>query len=311
MSKKAGTVMSNISTFFYSVKQGIKNIYRNRMFSLASIGTITACLFMFGIFYFILSNFQYMVHNAESNVGITVFFKEGIEEKEILSLEEQIKARPEVAKIDYKSAKEAWESFCDEMFEGEKELEESFGEDNPLADSASFEINLKEVSKQDEFVKYLESLDEIRQVNSSDGTAKTLSNFNVLVGYISATIIIILLSVAIFLISTTITMGIAVRKDEIAIMRLVGATDFFIRAPFIVEGVFIGLMGTILPLTILYFIYNWVISYIRDRFNVLSDLLVFLDVNVIFKTLIPTSLLIGVGIGFIGSFITVRKHLRV
>ena len=303
--------MSNISTFFYSVKQGVKNIYRNRLFSLASVGTIAACLFMFGIFYFILSNFQYMIHNAESNVGITVFFDKGITDAQIQSLKGKVEARTEVSEITYKSAEEAWESFCEEMFEGDEELAESFGDDNPLADSASFEINLSDVSKQDKFVAYLENLDGVRQVNSSDGAAKTLSSFNVLVGYISATIIIILLAVAIFLISTTITMGIAVRKDEIAIMRLIGATDFFIRSPFIVEGVFIGLIGTVLPLSILYVIYNSVVSYIHSRFNVLSDLLVFLDVNIVFKTLIPISLLIGIGIGFIGSFVTVRKHLRV
>lgn len=303
--------MSNISTFIYSVKQGVKNIYRNRMFSLASVGTIAACLFMFGIFYFILSNFQFMVQNVESNVGITVFFDEGITDAEISSLQTQIEARSEVAQITYTSAEQAWASFCEEMFEGDEDLAKSFGEDNPLADSSSFEINLTDVSKQDAFVSYLRGLDGVRQVNSSDGAAKTLSNINVLIGYISATIIIILLAVAIFLISTTITMGIAVRKDEITIMRLVGATDFFIRSPFIVEGVLIGLIGAVIPLAILYFIYNSVINYISDRFRVLSDLLTFLDVNIVFQTLIPVSLLIGMGIGFIGSFVTVRKHLRV
>lgn len=302
--------MSNISTFFYSVKQGIKNLYRNRLFSLASIGTITACLFMFGIFYFILSNFQFMVHNAESNVGITVFFKEEITEKEIAALKSEIEAKPEVSKISYISAEQAWDDYCREMFEGKPELAESFGEDNPLADSASFEINLSDVSRQADFVSYLEKLDGVRKVNSSEGTAKTLSSFNILVGYISAAIIIILLAVAIFLISTTITMGIAVRRDEITIMRLIGATDFFIRAPFIVEGVLIGLIGAVIPLSILYVIYNSVVSYISDRFQVLSDLLVFLDVNVVFQTLIPAALLMGIGIGFVGSFVTVRRHLR-
>ncbi|MEG2775498.1 MAG: FtsX-like permease family protein, partial [Acetivibrio sp.] len=127
---------------------------------------------------------------------------------------------------------------------------------------------------------------------------------------ISATIMIILLAVAVFLISTTVTMGISVRKDEIAIMRLVGATDFFIRSPFIVEGIAMGIIGTILPLGILYLIYNSVISYIQSRFQMLSGLLTFLDVNIVFRTLVPISLGIGVGIGFIGSFLTVRKHLR-
>lgn len=303
--------MARVSTFSYSVKQGVKNIYRNRMFSLASVGTITACLFMFGIFYFILSNFQYMIHNAESNVGITVFFDDGMAEDQILAIKSQIEARDEVEQVTYISAEQAWADFCEENFNGDEDLKASFGEDNPLEDSASLEINLNDVSKQDEFVSYAEGISGVRQVNSSDSTAKTLSSFNVLVGYISAAVIIILLAVAVFLISTTVTMGISVRRDEIAIMRLVGATDTFIRAPFIVEGITIGFLGAIIPLGILYGVYNSVITYISEKFNVLSNLLTFLDVNVVFQTLIPISLAIGIGIGFIGSFVTVRKHLRV
>ncbi|MEG1458480.1 MAG: permease-like cell division protein FtsX [Acetivibrio sp.] len=302
--------MSNISTFIYSVKQGIKNIYRNRRFSLASIGTITTCLFMFGIFYFILSNFQYMIQNAETTVGITVFFQKNMTEEQILQMKKDIEVQPDVEQITYTSPEQAWENFCEKTFKGDKELEDSFGEDNPLRNSSSFEIHLKDISKQEAFVTYLENLEGIRKVNSSDSTAKALTSFNVLVGYISAAIMIILLAVAIFLISTTVTMGISVRKDEIAIMRLVGATDFFIRSPFIVEGIAMGIIGTILPLGILYLIYNSVISYIQSRFQMLSGLLTFLDVNIVFRTLVPISLGIGVGIGFIGSFLTVRKHLR-
>lgn len=303
--------MSNLSTFFYSLKQGVKNIRRNRMFSLASVGTIAACLFMFGIFYFIISNFQYMIKNAESNVGISVFFEDGSSDEAIEQIGDIIRGRKEVAEINFISAEEAWEKFCATTFEGEEDLTNSFGEDNPLEDSASYEIFLHNVSDQENFVKFLEDIDGVRMVNSSGSTAKTLTNFNILVGYVSATLIIILLAVAIFLISTTVTMGIAIRKDEIAIMRLIGATDFFIRFPFIVEGVAIGLIGTILPLGILYLIYNQVIGYVGEKFSVLSGLLTFLPAGQVFHTLIPVSFLIGIGIGFIGSFVTVRKHLNV
>lgn len=303
--------MTNVSTFFYSIKQGIKNIHRNRMFSLASMGTITACLFMFGIFYFLLANFQFMIRNAESSVGVTVFFEKGVGEAGMKTIGDMLKARPEVEKINFISAEEAWERFKEENFQGEENLEASFGEDNPLADSASYEIYLNDISKQSEFVKYAEGIEGVRQVHSSDTTAESLSSFNVLVGYISAAIIIILLSVAVFLISTTVATGISVRKDEISIMRLIGATDYFIRAPFIVEGILIGFTGAIAPLVVLYFIYNKVIHYVQDKFGVLSNILTFLDVNTIFRSLVPVSLCIGIGIGFIGSYMTVKKHLKV
>jgi cell division transport system permease protein len=131
-----------------------------------------------------------------------------------------------------------------------------------------------------------------------------------LVGYVSAAIIIILLAVAVFLISNTVTMGIAIRKEEISIMKLIGATDSFIRAPFIIEGIIIGIIGALLPIGGLYFIYHKVITYITQKYINIFHSFEFLDVGDIFTKLIPISLLIGIGIGFIGSSMTVRKHLK-
>lgn len=297
-----------INSFIYSLKQGLKNIRRNRMFSLASIGTITACLFMFGIFYFVVANFQYMIKTAETSVGVTVFFDEGISKEEIKKIGNEIKKRPEVASTKYISAEQTWENYKKEYLS--KELADTFGDDNPLADSASYSVYLNDIAKQKSLVKYIQDLDGVRQVNHSNNVAESLQSFNAIVGYISGAIIIILLSVAIFLISTTVTMGISVRKEEIHIMRLIGATDYFIRAPFIVEGVLIGFIGALLPLFVLYFMYHKVITYITEKYINIFRAFEFLKVGEIFSNLIPISLAIGIGIGFIGSFLTVRKHLR-
>ncbi|MDY2698100.1 MAG: FtsX-like permease family protein, partial [Lachnospiraceae bacterium] len=170
---------------------------------------------------------------------------------------------------------------------------------------------LSDVSMQSTLVSYLEDLDGVRQVNKSDVVANTLSDFNKLLGYVSAAIILILLMVAVFLISNTITVGIGVRREEIAIMKLIGATDYFVRAPFVVEGVLIGLIGSVLPLLILYLMYGRVINYIVNRFVFLNNVLNFLPVSVVFKTLVPVALILGVGIGFLGSRFTIRKHLSV
>lgn len=300
-----------ISAIIYSIKQGFKNIRRNRMFSLASIGTIATCLFLFGIFYFILANFRYTVKVEEKSVGVSVFFDENISEEQIKEIGDQIRQRSEVATLEYISADEAWEKYKKDTFADEQELIDTFADDNPLADSASYIVYLDEVSKQQEFVKFVQGIDGVRKVNNSDKLAKGLSDFNLLLGYGSAAIIILLLAVAIFLINTTITMGISVRKEEISIMKLIGATDYFVRSPFIVEGMIIGLIGAAFPLMLLYIIYNQAIQYIGQKFSILSNILHFLDVNHVFATLIPISLAIGVGIGLVGSLITVRKHLRV
>ncbi|MBR1670732.1 MAG: permease-like cell division protein FtsX [Butyrivibrio sp.] len=295
------------SSFFYTIGQGFKNLGRNKWYTLASIATITACLFLFGLFYAIIANFQNVVKTAEEGVSITVFFNEGTSEDQILVVKSDLEKRPEVREIVYVSADEAWEGFKEEYL---GEYADGFTE-NPLAESANLQIYLSDVSMQQALVTYIESVDVVREVNRSEVTATTLSGLNLLIAYVSAGIIIILLLVSVFLISNTVTMGISVRKDEINIMKYIGATDFFVRAPFVVEGILIGLIGSIIPLVIIYFVYIHVITYVASRFTMLSSLLAFLPVEEIYSKLIPISLIIGIGIGFFGSFITVRKHLHV
>ena len=300
-----------ISTFFYTIKQGIKSIWKNKMFSLASIATMTACIFLFGLFYIIVTNFQSMVKEAEAGVAVTVLFDEGISQERIEEIGDLIKARVEVSRVEYTSPEEAWESFKDIYFKGNEKVAESFAKDNPLANSASYSIYMNDISMQQTLVTYLSSVEGIRQVNRSETVANTLSDFNKLIGYISAGIILILLGVAIFLISNTISVAISVRKEEIAIMKLVGATDYIVRAPFVVEGVIIGLIGAAIPLGILYVLYEKIVEYIASNFTFISTMMKFLPVTVVFHTLIPVAMILGVGIGYLGSHITTRKHLKV
>lgn len=296
-----------ISSLFYTLWQGIKNIFRNKWFSLASIATISACLFLFGIFYAILANFQNIVKTAEEGVCVVVFFDEDITDKRIEDIGEMIRKRPEVAQIDYVSADQAWETFKADYL---GEYSEGFTE-NPLAGSSNYEIYLNDVTMQNALVTYIESIDGVREVKRSEITALTLGGVNKLIGYVSGGIILILLAVSVFLISNTVTIGISVRKEEISIMKYIGATDFFVRGPFVIEGLIIGVIGAAVPLGIIYIIYNKAIEFVTLKFEVLSSLLNFLSVNQVFNTLVPVSFIIGAGIGFFGSFITVRKHLRV
>ena len=204
-----------------------------------------------------------------------------------------------------------WKDFQKEYFKGNKEAAEGFEEDNPLANSSHYEIYLNDVSMQKALVTYLKGLDGVREVHQSEVAANTLSDLNSLIGYISAGIILILIAVAVFLISNTIRTGISVRREEIAIMKLIGATDYFVRAPFIVEGVMIGLIGSVLPLILLYFVYSSVITYVSEKFVFLRSMLNFLPVGQVFRVLVPVALLLGVGIGFLGSRVTTKRHLNV
>ncbi len=300
-----------INTLFYSIRQGFRNIGRNKMFSLASIATMSACIFMFGLFYIIVTNFTNLVKTAEESVAVTVFFEEGISDERLEEIGQDIVKRAEVAKCVFVSAEEAWEEVKQDYFEGREDLAAAFQGDNPVANSEHYEIYLSDVSMQPTLVEYLEGIAGVRSVKQSEMVANTLTDFNRLISYISAGIILILLCVAVFLISNTVSVGISVRREEIGIMKLIGATDFLVRAPFVVEGMVIGLIGAFIPLTLLYFLYGRIISYITEKFNFIGSILSFIEADEVFRTLVPVSVILGVGIGFIGSLLTVRKHLKV
>lgn len=310
MRKKVGIVM-RISTVGYSMRQGVKNIRRNKMFSIASIATMAACIFLFGLFYSIVINFNYIVNKAEEGVAITVFFKEDATQSQKDKVGEDLKNADGVLKVNYISADEAWDKFKDDYFGESGDLAEGFKSDNPLANSDNYEVYMSDVSKQKDVVSYAESLDGVRKVNKSDIVAKTLTSVNKLVGYVSAAIIVILLIVSVFLISNTVTMGVTVRREEIAIMKYIGAKDGFVRSPFVIEGLLIGVIGAVLPLILLYILYSKVIEYIMVKFSLLNNIVDFLPVMQVYKTLLPVGLALGVGIGFLGSFVTIRKHLKV
>ena len=300
-----------ISTIGYQTKQGFKNIGRNKMFSVASIATMAACIFLFGIFFSIVTNFRYMVQKAEEGVAITVFFDEEATDAQIKKIGDELKSQDGVLKVNFVSADEAWDSFKDEYFGDAKELADGFKDDNPLSGSDNYEVYMSDVSKQKDVVSYAEKLDGVSKVNKSDVVAKTLTSVNRLIYYVSIVLIGILLAVSIFLISNTVTMGITVRREEIAIMKYIGAKDGFVRAPFIIEGLVIGLIGAVIPLVILYFVYDKAVAYVMTKFSLLNNIIEFLPVTTVYRTLLPVGLILSVGIGFIGSAFTIRKHLRV
>ncbi len=300
-----------ISTFGYSMKQGVKNIGRNKMFSIASIATMAACIFLFGLFYAIIVNLNYIVEEAEKNVAITIFFNDDATQEQKDEIGEELDGEDGVLDVNYISAEDAWEKFQDDYFGESKDAAEGFKNDNPLANSDSYEVLMEDVEKQKEVVAFAESLEGVRKVKKSDVVAKTLTSVNKLMYYVSAALILILLAVSVFLISNTVTMGITVRREEIAIMKYIGAKDGFVRAPFVIEGLVIGIVGAIIPLIMLFFMYDKAVAYIMTKFSLLNNIITFLPVTDVYKTLLPVGVALGVGIGFVGSFFTIHKHLRV
>ena len=297
-----------IRTFLYTLWQGIRNMFKNGWYSLASVATIGACLFLLGLFYSIVSNAQHILYTVEEGVSVTVFFKEEVPDASVDAFGQELLQRPEVRDVVFHSDEEIWATFGPSYF-GE-DYQQGFPE-NPLKGEHNYEIFLKNVSMQDQLVAWLQSRPEVRLVRYSEVTASTLSGFNLMLVYVSAAIILILLAVSIFLISNTVRVGISVRAEEIGIMKYIGATDFFVRAPFVLEGMIIGLIRALIPLYLIYYLYDYVLNMLTTRFEMLSSMLSFLSLEEIFGVLLPVSILIGVGMGLLGSYITVRKYLKV
>ena len=214
--------------------------------------------------------------------------------------------------VHYTSADEAWKEYKEKAFpDTDQNILTNLDNDNPLASCASLEVYLKDAAMQQDLVDYIKGIDGVRSVNASKSVADSFASFGRLLSYVSLAIIVILVGVAVFLISNTVMIGITVRHEEIAIMKYLGATDFFVRAPFLIEGMLIGLIGSLIPVCVLKVLYEKVVSFMTTEFTSLSRFMTFLPSGEIFRVLIPISLIIGLGIGFIGSYVTLIKHIRV
>ncbi|MBR4812673.1 MAG: permease-like cell division protein FtsX [Lachnospiraceae bacterium] len=301
-----------MDSFFYCFGQGVKNIIRNRLFSIASIATMTVCIFLFGIMYFMLVNVQYNMLELENDVGATVFFREGITEQELVDLKNKIVAIDGVRRIEYISADEAWTKFRETHFsDKDSDMLKSFGDDNPLANSASFEVYFHSAEDQLDAVEAIRALEPegVRYVNNAEDLVRSLTSLNRGFSLAAIILIVLLLAIALFLISTTVSIGVSVRAREIQIQSLIGATDLFIRGPFLVEGSLIGLLGAAIPLSVLYGLYYKMVQLVSTKLGILGAIN-FVDVNEVFAVLGPLSACIGIGIGFFGSYITLNRELR-
>ena len=262
--------------------------------------------------YFMLVNVQFNLLELENDVGATVFFREGITEQELVDLKHKIVELDGVRRIEYISADEAWTKFKESHFSNEdSDMLKSFGDDNPLANSASFEVYFHSAEDQLDAVEAIRAMeaDGVRYVNNAEDLVRSLTSLNRGFSIAAIVLIVLLLAIALFLISTTVSIGVSIRAREIQIQSLIGATDLFIRGPFLVEGSLIGLLGAAIPLSVLYGLYYKMVQLVSTKLGILGAVN-FVDVNEVFAVLAPLSACIGIGIGFFGSYLTLNKELR-
>lgn len=295
----------------YVFKTGFRNLGNKKLFTFASIGTIASSVLIFCIFFALATNIKGLINKVETTVGIQVFFDNGLTEDEIKNIANEKFMTEDVKSIKFISSNEAWESFKKDYFDDKAELAEAFEDDNPLANSASYEILLNDITKQYNYVNYLKSIEGVRQINYSNVLIDALTKINIGISTFSIVLIVLLLVIAMILISNTISLSSQFRKKENEIMRLIGATKFMIRAPFVIEGFFIGLFGSLIPVIIVSLSYNYIMKIVVERASFLSN--IFTPVNLIIIA-VPMAI-IAVSVSSVAcifvSFFTIRKHLKV
>ncbi len=295
-------------TLGYCIKQGFTGLWKNRTFSLAAMATIMACLMLIGAFYFVFLNVDRALTFAENAVGMTVFFDDGVEEERIKEISRQISQFDEISEINYVSASDAWEKYKKENMT--EEMAASFGDDNPLENSASLEIYLKNGEKGKKTAEAIRKIPDVRTVNYSEAVSERLADIRALLIVVASTLIAMLAAVSVFLIRTTIVTGIRVRKEEISIMSIIGATDFFMELPFIVEGLAIGVIGGVIPVALLNFSYYTVELAIKREFGAAFENFNLVPRNEVMGRFVPVALLFSIGIGFLASWITAMVRVR-
>ncbi len=297
-------------TFLYLCKLGMKNTWRNRVYTIASVITMSACIFLFGIFYLIVLNVGTAIHSAEKEVAVVVFFEDDIESGQVDRIGELIRNRPEVTGTVYTSSEEAWNHFKDIYFEDEALLEGIFKEDNPLEHSNNYQVFLRDVESQESFLPYVQGLEGVRRAVSSADTVRAvikIKNAMSSITYGSAAVMFI---ISVLLIYNTISVGIAAQREKTKVMLLIGARGSFIRIPFVIEGLIMGTLGMVIPVFLLYLTYRWGIRFAMTQFDMFGGGIRLLPLTAVFPGVVRTCAAVGIASGCAGSLLAMGKLKR-
>ena len=292
-----------LRTTKYIVKEGLINTYRNKLMSLASVGVVTASMIILGVFLVITLNLTHNTQKLKEQPQMQVFCDPELDDRQVMVVEQTIKSDSRVKKYTYVSKKEALEK-AKEMLGGEQAVIEGLGSDfMPV----SFIIELNNLNDAQKVVEAFKAIPGVGNVRYSQARVDIILKIATWVQVGNAVLIIILLAISMFIISNTIKLTVFARRKEINIMKYIGATDWFIRWPFVVEGVIIGLVGAAAGFIAISVLYGLFSSKIAEEVNIISLVnLGDLQFNVIY-----IFALVGIVIGALGSTISIRKYLRV
>ena len=289
----------------YLIGEGFKNVFKNKKSTISCLIIMCATMLIFGIFFLIGENVNHTMEELESEQAFEVFIEDDATEAEIAELGEEIKAVNGVNTIQYKSKEDALTT-----------MKERFKEYQSLLDglyifSPSYVVNLTDLELSESAQAEILELDNVKKITSSDKTMKALVALANGINTITIIVLVLLVLISIFIISNTINLTVHARRKEISIMKYIGATNNFIRSPFIVEGIIIGIVAAMISVLLIGLSYNIIAEKLLT--SSITELITFqlLGFNELFNLIIVVYLVLGVGVGVIGSMISMRRYLKV
>ncbi|GIQ70008.1 cell division protein FtsX [Xylanibacillus composti] len=301
-------------TLVRHLREGHLNVIRNGWMSFASASAIAISLFVLGVFLLLVMNVDNLAQELENTVEIRVHLDVVVPEEQIAGIQNEIGKIPEVSRITFVSKDEGLEMLKERLGEENREIIEGYeGDQNPLNDSFTVKVdeprNVAAVAAQIEAINSGQSPPPIVKVQYGKGYVERMFAVTHAIRIVGIALVIGLAFTAMFLISNTIKLTIISRRREISIMKLVGATNNFIRWPFFVEGALLGIIGAAIPVLILYFGYGAIVEQSRVELGLM--MLQLLPVEEVRSTVFGSLMGIGILIGIWGSTISVRKFLKV
>ncbi|MEQ6358732.1 permease-like cell division protein FtsX [Thermoanaerobacter thermohydrosulfuricus] len=288
----------------YFLKEGFSNLARNRLMTIASITSVMAAMLILGLFLVIILNVNSLTNQVESQLELKAFLKDNISEQEVSQIGNEIKTIPGVTSVVFESKEEALQKFKQQL--GDKSyLAEGLEKDNPLPQS--YIIKVKDAGLMKDISNEIKQINGVDKVSYGQDVVDKLLGIIKIIRIVGLSIILILFIISIVIISNTIKLGVFARRREINIMKYIGATDWFIRWPFLIEGVVLGLVGALLSVALLVLIYGYVLDIINNKLIVFQ----LLPLEKIVGDILVYFSLIGAIIGALGSGLSIKRFLNV
>lgn len=285
----------------YLVGEGLRNTWQNRFMALASVGVLICCLLLTGFSYLVFANIDNMFQTAYEQNVVAVYLDVEMEEDAVTAMEQTLVDLDNVAKVSFISKEEALERYSEDL---PPETYESLqGEENPLQDT--YIVSLYDLERFETTIGAIEALDGVEDVSYDGGIASTLARVRRLVLGIGGAVVLVLLLVSLFIIANTIKLTVHNRRLEIYIMKSVGATDAFIRFPFVVEGVVLGFVAGVVAFLLIWGLYSWLFG----SFSV-GGLFGMVAFSQVWRELLVGFMIGGVLVGMSGSAISMTRYLR-